>query len=304
MAPFSKQKQHRPVDNVVYTDKDALILIMGPSGSGKSTVQSPHQTLLIATWGQFVNRYLGREAALVTHSYNSCTTAIQPYCSPCPVESPHSPKHQIVLIDTPGLFGGDLNELETLEQISTWLRPKDGFVHISSVFDGYRTLARFRPERRLSGIAYLHDMTQKRLRRETKLSLDLFRKICDGQSIERGRGLDGEFFKSMTNAGARCMDIKDEVTERSVIEYILTNAVAQDIILELQKELQIKGATLANTAAGKELKACLLEVLCHTDPRSQKQQVAVINRTIKELNTNPSLSQRFKTDDLSHPCLH
>jgi hypothetical protein len=157
-------------------------------------------------------------------------------------------------------------------------------------------------------------MTQKRLQRETRLSLDLFRKICgedscsktvlvktqwpnppDGQSLERGKGLDGEFFKSMMSAGAKSMDIRDGVTERSVIEYILTNAVVQDVILELQKELQVKGATLANTAAGKELKACLLELLCHTDPRSQKQQVAAINRTIKELNTNPSISQKLKS---------
>ncbi|KAH6905901.1 P-loop containing nucleoside triphosphate hydrolase protein [Coprinopsis sp. MPI-PUGE-AT-0042] len=270
-----------PDDRTIYTDKDALILIMGPSGSGKST---------------FINSYLGREAAPVTHSYSSCTTTVSSYCAPCPVESTHSPKRQVVLVDTPGLFGGDLNELATLEQISSWLKPKDGL------------------ERRLTGIVYLHDMTQKRLQRETKLSLDLFRKICgenscpktvlvktqwprppDGQSLERGKGLDSDFFKTMTTAGAKCMDIRDGVTERNVIEYILTNAVAQDIILELQRELQVKGTTLANTAAGRELKACLLELLCHTDPRSQKEQVAVINRTIRELTTNPTLSQRFKS---------
>ncbi|KAH6905906.1 hypothetical protein BKA70DRAFT_461580 [Coprinopsis sp. MPI-PUGE-AT-0042] len=255
---------------------------MGPSGSGKST---------------FINRCLGREDALVTHSLNSCTEKVSPYCAPCPVESPQgSPKHQLVLIDTPGLFGGSINELGTLEQISSWLRPKDG------------------PERRLTGIVYLHDITQKRMQRETKLSLELFRKICgedscsktvlvktqwpnppDDQSRERGKDLDEDFFRKMRAAGAKCMDIKDEVTERNVIEYILTNALAQDIIIELQRELQAKGATLAHTAAGKELKSCLLELLCNTDPRSEKQQVAAINRTIKELSTNPSLSQKFKS---------
>lgn len=288
MALFAKSKPPKQSDNTVYTDRDALILIMGPSGSGKST---------------FINRYLGRDAAPVTHSYNSCTTTVAPYPSACPVEfAPSTPesqakaaKHQVVLVDTPGLFGGDLNELHTLEQISSWLRPKDG------------------PERRLTGVIYLHDMTQKRIQRETRLSLELFRSICgadsccktvlvktqwpvppDGQSLERGKDLEDDFFLKMKSAGAKCMDIMEGVTERNVVEYLLTNAVAQDIILQLQRELQTKGTTLAHTAAGKELKNCLHELLCHTDPRSQKEQIATIKRAISKLNAHPTLSQRLR----------
>lgn len=170
-----------------------------------------------------------------------------------------------------------------------------------------------RHERRLTGIVYLHDMTQKRIQRETKLSLDIFRKICgadsccrtvlvktqwqnppDGQTLDRAQDLENNFFKDMKSAGAKCMDIRGEVTEKSVIQYLVTNGAAQDIILQLQRELQEKGATLARTAAGIELRSCLMELLAHTDPRSQREQVAVIRRTIAKLNVNPTLAQRFR----------
>lgn len=71
---------------------------------------------------------MGEEVALVTHDFNPCTHEVKPYHRVIPSDFPASPKKQVVLVDTPGFFGGDLaiSDLDILNQISDWLRPKNG----------------------------------------------------------------------------------------------------------------------------------------------------------------------------------
>ncbi|TFK28445.1 hypothetical protein FA15DRAFT_612239 [Coprinopsis marcescibilis] len=270
------------IEEFDFQEGDALILLLGPSGVGKST---------------FINNYSGQELATVTHAYSTCTRSIKPIPAPPFESNPMIGGNRVVLIDTPGFFGGDMNDAATLKQIANVLRPQGG-----------------RP-RELAGIIYLHDMTQKRLVRETQMSLSLFEEVCgtgsahkailvktqwsrtpDTSALRRGADLNGTFFKQMIDAGAQCVDIKDGYTERHVVQHIVKRhygaSVAARLLVQLQQELE-SGLCIPQTAAGKVLKRCLLELLLYTD-RSQLAQISATRAAIEELAWPPSPLQKIK----------
>ncbi|KAH7925412.1 hypothetical protein BV22DRAFT_440991 [Leucogyrophana mollusca] len=108
---------------------DITILLLGQSGAGKST---------------FINTAAGRVVVPVGHGMTTCTTKITPVV----VSHPTDKSRRVVFIDTPGFDDTWVGDRETLKRIVKWLEKLQG--------EGVT----------LTGIIYLHEITQSRNAKE------------------------------------------------------------------------------------------------------------------------------------------
>ncbi|MCJ1386559.1 hypothetical protein MMC17_009685 [Xylographa soralifera] len=162
--------------------------------------------------------------------------------------------HTIRLIDTPGFDDSDVNDSTILKEISNWLL--EAFYH--------------KPPLLLSGVIYLHPITNVRMKGTDKTNLAMFQALCGKGSLacvviattmwskidieagkSRQKNLSDNYWNNFIDAGTTVMKHRD--TKDSALA--LVDRILQQnthIVLSIQDELS-SGMQLSDTGAGREL---------------------------------------------------
>ncbi|KXN85567.1 hypothetical protein AN958_11134 [Leucoagaricus sp. SymC.cos] len=175
----------KEIENVVRIEKveeltcnDIIVAVMGSTGAGKSTFI---QTI---TERHYDNKEVGHSLRSATSEVSSLRItfkrqisgsqpndqlAQRPSNMPLNHSSAQPEKHSsLVLVDTPGFDDTEKSDLEVLKTIAEWLK-KVGAVKGSH---GQNTPTR------ISGILYLHRITDVRISGTVLKNFDMFQKLC------------------------------------------------------------------------------------------------------------------------------
>ncbi|KAJ2915299.1 hypothetical protein MD484_g5094, partial [Candolleomyces efflorescens] len=155
--PITGYKQDIKPEDQLFTDAhpdDLVIGILGLTGAGKST---------------FINTLCGDEKMKINHGLKSCTKEISVVTLTLPPTHPLCPNRRLVLVDTPGFNDTHEGEYEILRRISVWL---------ASVYEEKNMQVK------IAGLVYLHNISQNRMGKMSRLSHDLFGKICGSAALE------------------------------------------------------------------------------------------------------------------------
>jgi len=164
--------------------------------------------------------------------------------------------HRCFLIDTPGFDDTHRSDTDVLRDIADWLNRA------------------YKASIQLSGIVYLHRITDPRVGGSSLKNLRMFKKLCgaDGLScvvlattmwnqIDAANGerreeeliCKAEFWGDMIKRGSTVMrHDQNEVSATNIIQHILS--VRSRMVLDIQKEMA-SGKSLDETSAGQELEA-------------------------------------------------
>ncbi|CAE7109000.1 unnamed protein product [Rhizoctonia solani] len=211
----------------------ALIAIFGATGTGKTT---------------FVNDASGGDLRVGHHSH-ACTKDVE-----------QSPVFQVdgrnvVLFDTPGFDDTHLSDTEILKRISEFLA--------ASYQKGFK----------LTGIIYMHRITDIRVGGISRRTFNVFRKLCGKDSLsnvllvtnmwsdpptseEIGRETElrthVDFFQPAIEQGATMVRRahKDKQSAHDIIRMLLQK---DPVAMQVQQELVDQGKALADTGAGREV---------------------------------------------------
>ncbi|CAE6352818.1 unnamed protein product [Rhizoctonia solani] len=214
-----------------------LIALFGATGVGKST---------------FANDASGGDLG-VGRGLNSRTRTVQ-----------KSPTFQIdgrsvVLLDTPGFDDEEISDVGTLKQIAGYLSSNYGQGQI------------------LSGIIYLHRITDNRMGGANARTFNLFRKMCGTETLRnviiatnmwsnpptdvqemREQQLQNNFFREALDGGARMF--RRDAQGRESAHRILRQLVGQaPLPLRIDVETVVEKKALHETDAGKAVEVRLLE---------------------------------------------
>ncbi|CAE6491266.1 unnamed protein product [Rhizoctonia solani] len=227
-------------------DRPILIALFGATGVGKSS---------------FANDASGGDLG-VGRGLGSCTKVVQ--------KSPtfRIDGRSVVLLDTPGFDDEEISDVGTLKQIAGYLSANYGQGQI------------------LSGIIYLHRITDNRMGGANARTFNLFRKMCGTQTLKnviiatnmwsnpatdiqerREQQLQTEFFKVALDGGARM--IRRDTQGRESAHRIIRQLIGQaPLPLRIDVELGDEKKELYDTEAGMAVEARLLD-------RVNKQQESI-----------------------------
>ena len=224
-----------------------------PRSRSKSiTAKTKNSPPIIAIFGltgagksSFINTLSGQDVA-VGHNLQSCTTQIQEvYCQ--------VGGQPVLLVDTPGFDDTNRVDAAVLQEIATYLQ----VVHSDRA--------------KLTGILYLHRISDNRMTGVAVKNLRLLRNLCgtsnlghvsltttmwdatplaDGERREQELLSDPRFWGRLQADGAtvrRYQNSKDDAT--SIVAELLERS---PVVLQIQKELA-KGDSLLDTTAGRSL---------------------------------------------------
>ncbi|GIZ37350.1 hypothetical protein CKM354_000080000 [Cercospora kikuchii] len=136
------QAEQPPAVQVGLSPEDAIIAVMGVTGSGKSS---------------FISLLLEEDIG-VGHGLTSCTTAVEMHI----LERENGRK--IFLIDTPGFDDTNRPDIEVLKDVAFFLSQT------------------YRQAIQLTGIVYLHKITDNRMSGSSVRNLSMFKQLC-GESV-------------------------------------------------------------------------------------------------------------------------
>ncbi|KAF8441313.1 P-loop containing nucleoside triphosphate hydrolase protein [Boletus edulis BED1] len=217
-TPRSQISEEHAMVNIEDVELDDIVIaVIGPTGSGKST---------------FVRLASGHDVQRTTHTLTSFTNDILAIR----FRDQESGRH-VVLVDTPGFDDAFKSDLDILNMISDWLN--------SSYKKGLR----------LSGILYLHRITDNRMAGTLLKNLRVFRKLCGKDALDkvyltttmwdevdqstgerRLEELETEYWRSMVMQGAqvvRCQN--DEYSAKKIIQQIVSQEAARKgVVLQRQ----------------------------------------------------------------------
>ncbi|KAK7032286.1 hypothetical protein VNI00_013245 [Paramarasmius palmivorus] len=219
---------------------DTLIAVMGATGSGKTT---------------FINAASGGTMA-VGEGLESCTDAVQV----SPIFELRG--RRVTLIDTPGFDDTYKSDADILKMIAAFL---------ATMYEHKRTL---------TGIIYLHRISDYRMGGISRRNFKIFRELCGDNTLKNvviatnmWGGVDKEigeareaqlmkedkFFKPVLDKGAQIVrhDNTPE-TARAILLHLVEN---RPLPLRIQTELIDQRKDLSETAAGAELNRELKEHL-------------------------------------------
>ncbi|KAF8064962.1 P-loop containing nucleoside triphosphate hydrolase protein [Lyophyllum atratum] len=245
---------------------------MGPTGAGKST---------------FINTVAEKEITTVGHNLKSETAQLQHIV----LSYPKDPSRRIILVDTPGFDDTYLADSEILRRIAVWLARSANM--------------------RLSGVIYLHEISQSRMLGTSMRNLDMFNKLCGregtknvilattkwseiapGVGEKREQQLEELHWKPMIELGSqlrRFSDSKESGWE--IIEEILGNAARNEDTVDaiaIQQELVEIEKILSETEAGRTLRYTLEELL-----ETQKRTAAQLRND----HGNPELKEVLEENE-------
>jgi len=236
------------------TENDIVVPVMGATGVGKST---------------FINNFMGKNAVIVGHGLKSCTAQLTPVILPI-TEPAHLQGRRLVLVDTPGFDDTYTSDSEILRRIAIWL---------ASSYDS---------KMKLSGIIYLHDISQPVMLGSVRQNLAVFQDLCGNKAFSstiigttmsdkisqevserRSNEISSTYWKGMIEAGATVYPLgNDTASARNMLTIILQNVKLSQgpsepstETVEVQYEVVDQVKLVSETKAGKQLKSTLKEVL-------------------------------------------
>ncbi|KAF8420760.1 P-loop containing nucleoside triphosphate hydrolase protein [Boletus edulis BED1] len=234
-GPQVPEEPFAMVDTKDLEADDIVIAVMGPTGTGKSTLV----------------RLASGYDIRIGHELISCTKDILAIR----FRDRESGRH-IVLVDTPGFDDTYNSDLEILNLISDWLNSS------------------YKKDKLLSGILYLHRISDNRMAGTPLKNLRVFQKLCGNDALDkvyltttmwdevvlyegerRLEELKAEYWKALIQQGAQvvcCRNDNDSATD--IIQRIVTqeqDATRKAVLL--QREMADLHRELKETEAGQEL---------------------------------------------------
>lgn len=205
------------------------------TGSGKTT---------------FISKATGRTDLKIGHDLASCTQDVQLFKTQINRRTVH-------FVDTPGFSDTNLSDTDILEIITSYL-----------------SLA-YKQETKLSGIVYVHPISDRRVTQHNIKNLDMLRKLTGDKNIQnvilvtsmwdkvteeegakREKELEGKYWKLLLAAGARTVRHNGTPeSARHISSMLLDNT---PFYLQLQEEMGKGNKALRDTAAGR---AVMLEIV-------------------------------------------
>ncbi|KAI4219269.1 MAG: hypothetical protein L6R36_008437 [Xanthoria steineri] len=243
----------------------------------------PERAKLIAIMGPtgvgkstFISKLTATEMK-IGHNLNSCTQEVKEV--PCIVGN-----HHVILVDTPGFNDTNRSDTEILTAVADWMKGS------------------YEADMRLSGIIYLHDISDTRMTNSGLLHLKMFRNLCgdhnlknvilattkwgvtplqDARRREKDLTSDTRFWRPMIAAGAvvrRFENSPESATD--LVKKILDKG--QKIVPTIQQEV-VKGTKLADTQAGAIIEATIARLQKEHDQEKQAL-LEEVQRAKKEQN--------------------
>ncbi|KAH7905040.1 P-loop containing nucleoside triphosphate hydrolase protein [Hygrophoropsis aurantiaca] len=243
-----KGKEQRPYDTPINPAEvqasDLIILVMGQTGAGKST---------------FINTTVRQpDATLVGHDLESCTTKIKHVI----ITNPNNPGQRVVFIDTPGFDSTYEDDSEILRRIVVWMARS------------------YSDDKTVTGVVYLHEITQTRKLSALHKNLTMFQKLCGDEGLKnvvlvttkwsslrdeksgerREEQLKGGFWKDMIDQGSKIARFHDTCeSARDIVNPILKED--QSTVLHIQRELVELEKFLPQTEASIALRSTLSDLV-------------------------------------------
>ncbi|OBZ66326.1 hypothetical protein A0H81_13775 [Grifola frondosa] len=249
-------------------EQTALIAVMGPTGSGKTA---------------FINLVSGSNLR-VGNGLESCTDEIG-IATPCKISG-----KDVLLVDTPGFDDTQKTQADILKEIAAFLRKT------------------YENGRKLTGIIYMHRISDFRMSGIARENFRLFRKTCGDDAMknvvivtnmwgevkpERGEERERElmtksiFFKDSLDHGARMHRHYNTIESAHTIIRLLIGNVPET--LQMQRELVDEHKAIAETEAGVELRNELKR-----QEQRHRQELGEVQDEIK------ALREMLKADEESH----
>ncbi|CAL1717188.1 unnamed protein product [Somion occarium] len=251
-----------------------LIAVMGATGTGKST---------------FINKASGM-SLIVGDGLKSCTSEVA-YSNEFVLDG-----RRIILVDTPGFDDTTVSDTDILKLIA---------LHLQTTYEQGVTL---------SGILYLHRISDFRVGGISRRNFSMFRKLCGDETLknvlivttmwglvdpERGTARERELasddilFKPVIEKGAQ-MVRHDNTPERAkdILRRIIKN---RPQVLRIQRELVDEKKDISETGAGAELGRELAELA-----RKHRDELKVIQTEMqaalaaKDMETKKELEEYHK----------
>ncbi|KAJ5175212.1 uncharacterized protein N7482_001089 [Penicillium canariense] len=237
---LSGQVSNEPLQS---NKRSIFIAIMGMTGAGKST---------------FISHCTDAKVAISDPgALHSCTQEVQVYR--CKDFTPHT---NVYLVDTPGFDDTDRKDTDILKEIATWLTTT------------------YKKEIHLSGILYLHRISDNRMGGCARRNLVMFKKLCGPEGIksviflttfwEKVDGTDGdnrektlrttdEFWGYFVDRGARVQRHwnTDDSAMAAIQNFVPSDTTEppEEIKLAIQTEMVDLHKDLDQTSAGQELQS-------------------------------------------------
>lgn len=207
------------------------------TGSGKTT---------------FISKVTGRTDLKIGHDLTSCTQDIQ-------VVEGNINGQTVRFVDTPGFSDTNLSDTEVLELIADYL-----------------TVA-YKQKIKLSGIIYLHPITDRRVTHHGIKNLDMFKKLTgeenlknvilatsmwdrvpEEEGVKREEELKQKFWKLLLAMGAET--VRHSGTPESARKIASRLTSKKPIYLQLQEELGKDNLALKDTTAGRQIMHELIQM--------------------------------------------
>ncbi|KDR82101.1 hypothetical protein GALMADRAFT_135468 [Galerina marginata CBS 339.88] len=247
--------------------KDIVIALMGPSGSGKSHIID------------ILTERSGQRAAAMLHS---STTEVRSFR----IKNYPGYKNRVVLVDTPSFDNSEVSDLDILRLINDWLAKT------------------YEEKVLLSGIIYLHRVTDNRMSGTPYRNLRIFGELCGERAANnvflittmwdrldqdlgesREQSLQKTFWKPMLDNGATIarFNNNEPTSAWDIIDSVISRR-SKPIPLLLQEEIIDCNRSLKETHAGQELCENLQNLLAQ-----QKETIQLLTEQATA-ESNPLLS--------------
>ncbi|PPR07082.1 hypothetical protein CVT24_010983 [Panaeolus cyanescens] len=228
---------------------DIVIAVMGPTGAGKSNLIEHFH----ATDSQ-------QKLQIAKEQLKSATSAVSVYR----VINHESYQNRVVLVDTPGFDDTHISDMAVLKMIGDWLEGS------------------YRKGKTLTGILYLHRMTDNRMTGTANRNLRMFGQLCGNDAAQkvilvttmwdRMKGKDevaksrvdqlrGTYWKEFLEMKSRIEPFNNTTTSADLILARVIERANVQKVLHLQEELVNLGKPIKETDAGITLYSTLQRIL-------------------------------------------
>ncbi|KAF5359186.1 hypothetical protein D9756_003430 [Leucocoprinus leucothites] len=273
-SPYLESPPSSP-DNVGFgnlIEGDLVIAVMGPTGAGKS---------------KLIKVVTGSDDVRVGNGLSSCTQGSQV------VQCRHPTRNfDVHFVDTPGFDDTSRSDIEILQGIADWLEKT------------------YQKGIQVSGILYLHRITDNRMPNSLLRNLDLLQKLCGRDALpnvrlvttgwdllqdtaegeRKERDLSTNYWNALLESGSQMH--RFENTPASAWEIINSLPMERRTML-IQKELVDQRKPLGRTSAGKSLFSWATKALRELIARLESLVRSFVSSTSSHENPQPhEASQR------------